>query len=479
MRVLGAVKKAAFVSVLVAGASLALAPLRAEKKGTVAVWLTTPDKSALFSEQSEMLKFNKLTDDSRRALTIDVDERQPYQPIDGFGFALTGGSAQLLMGMTAGKRTALLQELFGTEGNGIGVSYVRLSIGASDLSSHLFSYDDLPAGQTDPEMKRFTLQPDKVAVIPLLKEILAINPKLKVMASPWSAPAWMKTNGALKGGTLKPEFYPAYAKYFVKYVQGMRDETIVIDAVTVQHEPLNDRKMPSMLMSVPEEAAFIKDHLGPAFQAANLRTKILIHDQSCDAFDYPLSILSDPGAAQYIDGSVFRVEAGDIEAMSEIHTAHADKNLYLAGQAVPGSVDGVARIDVATPVRKLIVGAVRNWSRNVLLGNLAANSKNEPRIAAGSCPSCQGALTIDGDNVTRNLAYYCIAHAARFVRPGSARIPSTNPETLPNVAFKTPTGERVLIVVNGTQAPQQFNIRFNGKAAIAKLGAGAVGTYVW
>jgi glucosylceramidase len=466
--------RAAFISIIVFG--LACASLYAQRKGDATLWLTRPDKSALFEQQKEFLHFTKAPASSP---TIDVDDKQKFQSIDGFGYALTGGSAQHMIRMDADKRSALIQELFATGGNNIGVSYLRVSIGASDLNDHVFSYDDLPPGQTDVDMSRFSLDPDRADVIPVLKEILALNPKILILGSPWSAPPWMKTNNNVKGGKLKPEYYDAYATYFVKYIQGMKAEGIRIDAITVQNEPLNEKNTPSLQMLSADQDVFIKNHLGPAFKAAGIDTKIILYDHNCDVPQYATAILDDPEAARYVDGSGFHLYGGKIEAMSDVHNAHPAKNLYFTEQMVTGSVEGKPAVNVGAPVRRLIIGATRNWSRNVLLWNLAADPKNNPHTDNGGCGMCQGAITIDGNAVSRNVAYYAIAHASKFVRPGSVRIASNNLETLPNVAFQTPDKKTVLIVVNAAQSLQSFHIRYRGKLITAMLATGAVGTYLW
>ena len=460
----------------VAGLALASSPLLGQRKGEVSVWLTNPDKSALFARQDSTLRFSK----SRAPdPTIDVDDTQKFQSMVGFGFALTGGSAQHLVRMDAAHRSAILHELFATDGNHIGITYLRVSIGSSDLNDHVFSYDDLAEGETDVDMKHFDLGPDRTEVIPVLKEILAINPKIKILGSPWSAPCWMKTNGKPKGGQLKPEYYAAYATYFVKYIQAMKAAGIRIDAVTLQNEPLTENNTPSMRMVATAQADFLKQHIGPAFHAAHIDTKVILYDHNCDVPEYAISILSDPEAAKYADGSGFHLYGGKIDAMSQVHAAHPTKNLYFTEQMVTGSVESKATINLAAPVRRLIVGATRNWSRNVLLWNLAADPKNQPHTDNGGCSMCQGAITIDGNSVSRNLAYYAVAHASKFVRPGSIRIGSNDLETLSNVAFKTPDGHKVLIVANSGQSAQTFGIRYAGKLATATLGAGAVATYVW
>ena len=448
------------------------------------LWLTDPDRSVLFEKQKESLVFGNAANFTRSTNSagnenqiIDVNESQTFQTIDGFGACLTGGSAVHLMGMDAIQRAALLKELFATGSTNIGISYLRVSIGASDLNDHVFSYDDLPAGETDPDMKKFSLGPDRADVIPVLKQILAIAPDIKILGSPWSPPPWMKDNHDTRGGSLKPEFYDAYAKYFVKYIEGMKAEGIRIDAITVQNEPLNPKNNPSLLMLAPEQTTFIKDHLGPAFKAAKIDTKIIVYDHNCDRPDYPISILDDPEAGKYVDGSAFHFYGGKIEAMSEVHKAHPDKNLYFTEQWT-GASDHIKRA-LDGHVRDLIIGATRNWSRNVLEWNLAADSSYEPHTDRGGCDRCMGSVTIDGNMVTRNAGYYIMASAAKFVRPGSIRIDSNYLQSLPNVAFKTPSGGKVLIVLNNTQSPLNFGIRFDRRVANATLNGGAVGTYVW
>lgn len=438
------------------------------------VWLTDTEHNVLFQRQTEPLHFEVA---SAPHPTINVDDSKTFQTIDGFGFTLTGGSAQHIIHMEPPARAALLRELFATDSTNIGISYLRLSIGASDLNDHVFSYDDLPAGETDPEMKKFDLGPDRADVVPVLKEILAINPEIKLLGSPWSAPVWMKTNHDTRGGELKPAFYEAYALYFVKYIRTMKAEGIGIDAITIQNEPLNPKNNPSMFMSAKQQADFIKQSLGPTFAAANIDTKIILYDHNCDRPDYPLAILADPAAAKFVDGSAFHLYGGEIEALTKVHDAYPDKHVYFTEQWI--GAPGHLRSDLRWHVRELIIGATRNWSRTVLEWNLAADSNWEPHTDRGGCDRCLGAITIDGNKVTRNPAYYIIAHASTFVRPGSVRIASNEPPGLPNAAFKTPDGRHVLIVLNDSREQQTFNIANQDKVTTTKLNGGAVGTFVW
>ena len=458
--------------------ALTAAPLHVQKKGGIQFWLTNADKSALFAQQKPFLRFSPYASQQPAVATIEINDRQTFQDIDGFGFALTGGSAQHLAHMDAAKRGALLKELFAVDDNNIGVSYLRISIGSSDLNDHVYTYDDLPAGETDPELAKFSLAPDRIDLLPMLKEILAVNPNIEVLGSPWSAPPWMKTNHNAKGGQLKSEYYEAYANYFVKYIQGMKAEGVSIAAISIQNEPLNEKNTPSMQMLAPDEAIFIRDHLGPAFRAAGIRTKIILYDHNCDVPEYAISILNDAQANPYIDGSGFHLYGGEITAMSKVHDAYPKKNLYFTEyMAVEPTEPG--RISIAKPVQETFMGALQNWSRNVLLWNLAANSKFEPHTDNGGCPICQGAVTIDADEVTRNLAYYAMAHFSKFVRPGSIRIASTSPANLVTIAFRAPGGKTVLVVVNDAKSSQAFNVHDHGKTFNTSMNAGSVGTYVW
>ena len=470
----------------------------------IEAWLTLADRSVLFGRQAEKIPFTFGAAARGGGIPIVIDEQQPRQSIDGFGFALTGGSAENMMKMSAPERAKLLRELFATDGDAIGVSYIRLSIGASDLNSFVFSYNDLPEGETDFPLDRFDLGQDKRDVIPVMKEILTINPDIKILGSPWSAPVWMKTNGKVKGGALKKECYDVYARYFVKYIQEMKKEGIAIDAVTVQNEPIHGGNTPSLMMNAYEQAGFIKEHLGPALKAAGLSTRIILYDHNLDRPDYPLTVLRDPEAASYVDGTGFHHYGGDMSAMTVLHNARPDKHIYFTEQMITER-PGARTIAIAAAVKRMIVGVIRNWSRNVILWNFAADPNNDPHTDDGGCASCQGAVTIDGDSLSRNLAWYVIAHASKFVRPGSVCLTSTNkgdqsvlltsnlqdmPEhvfvatventdALPNVAFRTPDGKIVLIVANDTFAAGSFRVQYRGEYANIQLPPGAVGTYVW
>lgn len=443
----------------------------------VEYWMTMGDQGALLQKQTTILSFGTV---ANSYTTLDVDTTQTMQTVDGFGYTLTSGSATLINGLPAGTKSALLRELFSTDANAISVSYLRISIGASDLSANVYSYDDMPVGQTDPALANFSLNPDKAAgtgLIPLLKEILLINPSIKILGSPWSPPVWMKDNGNSIGGSLKPEYYSVYAQYFVKYIQQMQAEGITIDAITPQNEPLHPGNNPSMYMTALQQADFIKNNLGPAFQAAGIATKIIVYDHNCNHPEYPLTILNDAAARPFVNGSAFHLYEGDISALSTVHNAYPDKHVYFTEQYTGSG--GTFKGDLKWHLENVIIGSMRNWSRNALEWNLANDVAFGPHTPGG-CTTCKGALTINSGNVSRNVSYYIIAHASKFVPPGSVRVMSTsNTNGLFSVAFKTPAGKKVLIILNNNDAATSFKIRFKEKWVTTELPGSSVGTYAW
>jgi glucosylceramidase len=435
-------------------------------------WLTKGDESVKLQQQLP-IAFVKTSNNFQN---IEIDDSQKFQSIDGFGYTLTGGSVEVINRLSPAKRKALLNELFGNDKNSISISYLRLSIGASDLDSEVFSYDDLPEGQTDPSLSKFSLARDK-NLIAMLKEILTINTKIKIIAAPWSAPVWMKDNGKSKGGSLKPEFYNVYAKYFVKYIQEMQKEGITIDAITPQNEPLHPGNNPSLYMPSDQQKDFIKQSLGPVFKSNNIKTKIVVYDHNCNKPEYVTNILSDSEASQYIDGSAFHLYEGEISALSTVHNAFPDKNLYFTEQWT--GAKGTFNEDLNWHTKNVIIGSMRNWSKIALEWNVANDPQYKPHTDGG-CTECKGAITVsDSENFTRNVAYYIIAHASKFVPANSQRIASTQTDNLSTVAFKTPAGKTVLIVQNNSKTDENFNIKYNQKTAPVTISGSSTATYIF
>jgi glucosylceramidase len=391
-----------------------------------------------------------------------------------------------------------MRSLFDPRG-GLGLSYLRQPMGASDfVAGPHYTYDDVPAGQTDLRLKHFSIAHDRAEILPLLRQALRLNPRLKVMATPWSPPAWMKTNDSLVGGRFKddPRVYDAYARYFVRFVQEYWRAGVPIDAVTLQNEPQNRNPSayPGMDLRDDEEARLVVA-VGRAFQHARIHTKILGYDHNWSLHpndvgpaddpanpEYAASLLSGPAARHYLAGTAFHCYFGDPERQSVLHDAFPQKDIYFT--ECSGSLSG----DPATTfpdtlhwhTRFLTVGAIRNWAKTVITWNLALDPAGGPHN--GGCDTCFGVVTIDPatGHATPTADYYVLGHVTRFIRPGAVRIDSTVAGNAWNVAFRNPDGSVVLVVVNddwGTTT-QHFNVVGDGQSFSYALPAGAVATFV-
>jgi glucosylceramidase len=408
--------------------------------------------------------------------TIEVDDSQTFQPIEGFGFSLTGGSAYLLAQLPAVDRAALLKELFAPTAESVGLSCLRLSIGASDLGLRAFSYWDLAPGMTDPDLAQFNLAVCDPEVVPMMQEILSINPDVKIIASPWSAPPWMKDNDSFIAGSLKPECYPEYARYFVRYIKVMREQGIPVSAVTPQNEPQNPRNEPSMVMTAQEQATFIKV-LGPALRKDAPDTEILCWDHNCDGVDFPLAVLGDAEARAYVGGVAWHLYNGKPEAMSYVQAQYPEKKVYFTEQWVSAKDDFMGALRWHT--KNVIIGALRNWCRTALEWNLASDPEYSLHTPGGAVGAL-GGITIGPEAaITRNPGYYLMAHAARYIRPGSVRVQSSQTDTLLNVACLTPEQRLVMVVLNDCEETRRFRIRYRGAYATLELEAWDVATLRW
>lgn len=444
---------------------------RAHEQSEEGLWLTLADQSKLLEKQAAPLVFSTLED---TLPTIQVDDHITCQAMEGFGYTLTGGSAMLIQRMPEQARRQLLEELFSCQPGQLCIRYLRISMGASDLDEQVFTYHDVK--KPDPRLARFSLSRDTLYLIPLLQQIRRRWPDVRIMATPWSAPAWMKTNRRSVGGRLRERYYPAYAQYFVRYVAAMRAHGIPIDAVTIQNEPLHGGNNPSMKMSAAEQTAFIRDHLGPAFQRAGIDTRIVIWDHNCDHPEYPIRVLNDLQARKFIDGSAFHLYAGDIAALSVVRQAHPDKRVYFTEQWT--AADGRFDSDLMWHVKNVLIGACRHGAVTVLEWNLANDPAYKPHTPGG-CSNCKGAVTIDGGAVTKNVSWYVIAQIASFAPPGSVRIGSEGGAPLHHVAFLRPDGKKTLLVLNESAAPCQVHIAYRGQKALLVLPPASVVTCVW
>jgi glucosylceramidase len=407
---------------------------------------------------------------------IQIDARKKFQTIEGFGFALTGGSAALIDQLPTAKKEAILKEIFGKGNDNLGVSYIRISIGASDLDAHVFSYDDLPKGETDSLLLKFNLSEDTLHLIPILKKALAINPSLKIMASPWSPPTWMKTNGASMGGHLLKQYYASYANYFIKYINAMQKKGIEITSITLQNEPEHGGNNPSLLMDANEQKEFLSNYIGPQFKAAKIKTEVILYDHNADHPNYPISILNDAKAKSYAAGTAFHLYLGKESALSQVHEAHPDKKIYFTEQwtGAKGEFGG----DLMWHLEHIVIGTINNWSSAVIEWNLAADANYKPHTLGG-CTECKGAFTIQGEEVSRNVSYYIIGQVSKFVPVGSHRVNSnSNMESIKTTGFVLPNGKKANLVVN-TGGIQKVKLLDRDKQIIFEMPAQSASTIVW
>jgi len=438
-------------------------------------YTTTADGKLKFKETNlKTVAISSNTIDTSNTILFNANKK--YQTMEGFGFALTGGSANLIDQLTVTKKNQLLNEIFGSGKNNLGVSYIRVSIGASDLDAHVFSYDDLPAGQTDSLLSHFNLSEDTLHLIPILKKAIAINPRLKIIASPWSPPIWMKTNGASMGGHLLEKYYATYANYFVKYIQAMKQKGININAITLQNEPEHGGNNPSLLMDATEQATFLAKYVGPQLKAAHLNTEVILFDHNADHPNYPIAVLNNAAAKQYAAGTAFHLYLGNEAALSQVHNAHPDKKLMFTEQwtGAKGEFGG----DLMWHLEHIVVGTINNWSAAVIEWNLAADAKFNPHTPGG-CTECKGAFTIQGDSVSRNVSYYIIGQASKYIPIGAVRAAvQSNNNAVKSTGFVLPNGKKAGIFVN-TGGDTKLKLTDGKKQINFDMPAQSASTIVW
>jgi glucosylceramidase len=417
-------------------------------------------------------KIDLIEKPTAKASKINIDLTQSCQTMDGVGAALTHASAFVLnKNLKPEKRDSLLRELLTPEG--IGINYTRLCVGASDFAPDLFSYSETE----DFSLSNFSIARDKTDVIPVLKEMLKIKPSLQIMASPWSPPGWMKTSGSMVGGKLKPACYGVYADYLIKYIQAYAAEGITINSMTVQNEPeYGTAAYSCMDMTAEEQKIFIRDFLGPKMKQNNLTTKIVLFDHNCDNPGYPIQILNDSVARQYVAGSGFHLYNGEIDALCKVKEAHPDKDLYFTEQSGGGWAPDFEE-NVRWYTGHLFAGAMNCWSKNVLLWNLALDENDGPKNFG--CQNCWGVVRVKTDGtVEKNAEYYAIGHYGKFVQPGAKRLASTS-EGISGVAFQNPDGSVVYLGVNFGKEDKKVVVIAGEKMFEYIFGAGEVVTFLF
>jgi len=426
--------------------------------GDVAIFTTYANRSMLFQKSSADFNDSPNMDIAK---TVWIEPGEQFQQIDGFGVAITGSSCYNLLRMKQEDRTALLNECFSPD-QGLGFSYIRISIGCSDFSLEEYTCCDIPG------IENFDIHElDRRDLFPILKEILAINPQLKIMASPWTCPRWMKVDNltdlqpfnSWTSGQLDPEYYQDYATYFVKFIQEMENEGFPIESVTIQNEPLNRGNSVSLYMSWQEQASFIKSALGPAFEANGITSKIVVFDHNynydniADQQGYPIHIYEDPETAAYVDGAAYHAYGGNKSELQRVHQAYPGKNLYFTEMSI-GSWDYSFDSNLLWSMKEIGIGTLNNYSKAVIVWNFLLDENGAPN-RPGGCTTCYGSIEIsskDYATLDRKTHYYLIAHLSKVITPGSTRIGFSGytPEGLHLTAAKNLDGSVGTVLLNDT-----------------------------
>ncbi|MEE4546351.1 RICIN domain-containing protein [Streptomyces sp. V4-01] len=461
---------------------------------TISAWITTPDRAQLLTPGQT----TTLGTGTSQSHTITVDPSQTYQSVDGFGASITDSSASLLAGLPSAQRDSVMASIFSPT-SGIGMSMLRQPLGSSDfVNGPFYTYDDLPSGQSDPTLAHFSIAHDQARIIPLIKQAISLNPKLKVVVAPWGAPAWMKDSNSIVGGHILPQYYQAYATYLFKSVQAYAAAGVPVYAMSVENEPQNRIPLgyPATDVPVAAETAIINS-LGPQLQAGGLgAVKIMAYDHNWAEHpndtaaagqlgeapepNYAGDILNS-SAAQYIAGDAFHCYYGDAGAQTAIHDQFPNKDIWFtecsgshdAGQPLSQYFSDTLNWQAAN----VTIPALQNWARSVLLWNLALDSNGSPHNQG--CGTCTGTVAVDGTTVTYNAEYYLTGHLSRFIQPGAVHIGSNNAGDLHNVAFKNPDGTIALVVDNIGGGTQTFGIASGGQHADYTLPPHALATFTW
>lgn len=461
-----------------AGAALAMAvtALGMAGSGTAAraadpsaqVWVTTPDGAKRLSPEGAVAFTG-----TPQSTDIRIDANAGAQRFTGAGASVTGASAHLIQGLPQDRRDALMTSLFSSAGDGIGLSYLRQPLGSSDFDAGPgpYTYEDTPGS--------FSIDRDRAEIIPVLKQATAVNPAIRFMGTPWSPPAWMKTNNALAGGSLRPESHQAYADYLVKAIRAYGEQGITLTDLTVQNEPEFAASYPSMTMTAPEQVAFFKV-LDRTLTAAGLPTNLLAFDHNWNHPAYPLEVLAGTSGISRVIGAAFHCYGGAPEAQQQV--VDAGKRVFFTECSGTESADRSTTFadTLKWHAENLVVRNMRHGGETVIDWNLALDRNGGPH-QGGCADRCNGVVEIADGRVTRNAEYYVLGHLAKFVRPGATRIGSTSQDGggVQNVAFRNPDGTRAAYVVNTDAGARRFSLTDDGRSLVYTLPAGAVATFVW
>lgn len=443
----------------------------------VEAWQTSADRRS----QMKSIEAGRASEASAAATDLNIDPAQRYQTMEGFGPAITGSAAYNLLKMSAADRDRILRAAF-DPAEGLGYNYVRISIGCSDFSLDEYTCCD-KEGLEFFEIHEY----DRRDLFPVLEQILAINPDVKIIAAPWTCPLWMKAPVGCTGkydkwtgGRVDPDHYADYAEYFVMWIQEMELNGFKIEAVTPQNEPLHDGNSASTCMSWEQQREFVKRHLGPAFRKAGITTKIWAYDHNFDVTDYVTNIFADKEAAEYFDGSAWHAYGGSYTALAKVHAAAPDKNIYFTEQSI-GTWCPDFGDNLMWHMREVCLGTINNYCRAVVLWNFMLDENRGPN-RPGGCQTCYGFVDCDGTYSYSSLTYrshwYAIGHMSKVVKRGAYRIGSSAAGVTLS-AFENPDGSYSAVVLNESDKAREYVVRSDKGDFTLTLGARSVTSVIW
>ncbi|MFO1476466.1 MAG: carbohydrate-binding protein [Verrucomicrobiota bacterium] len=441
---------------------------------TVNVWLTLHDLSKELEPQAPAT----FSPGNSGGNPVVVDEARSYQEIEGFGASFTDSAAWLLNEVaTPAARTNAMNDLFTRNGAGIGLGFVRNPMGASDLARTHYSYDDLPAGQTDVNLTNFSIAHDQADIIPLMLTALQLNPQLKVMANPWSPPGWMKSSGSMIGGSLLPSMYSPFARYFVKYIQACAAAGIPVHYISLENEPLYvPGDYPGMSMDAATQTTILRDFVLPALRSNSLSTRVLVYDHNFDRPDYPQTVLGDAtlAASSQVAGIAWHGYGGTPGVMLTLGNQYPGKGQYMTEHSGGGWVGDQVRQDFTEIIHVLRCGgkAYVKWS-------LAQDQNDGPNL--GGCGTCTGIVRVQnpGGSITYGTEFYTLGHFSKFILPGAYRVYSGNANGIVTAAFRNLDGSKALVAFNDTSASKTFQVWWGTVSFSYTLPSYAGATFTW
>lgn len=448
---------------------------------TVNVTLTTHDQQNLLATEPTTL-FTLTTTGGNKIL---VDESLTYQPIEGFGAAFTDSANWLLYTQAQpASYTGAMSDLFTRNANGIGLSFMRIPMGASDIARSVYSFDEMPAGQSDPSLANFSITHDQAYILPVIQQAVSLNPNLKLMANPWSPPSWMKSSDSMIGGTLLSADYTPFANYFVDYLKAYAAAGVNINYISLQNEPLyTPTNYPGMGMDANTQLTVLRDYLLPALTGNNLTTQVLVYDHNWDTPSYPETVLTDPtiAASPLVAGTAWHGYGGTPGAQQTVENLFPAKGTWETEHS-----GGTWVTDQFTSDFVEITQVLRNSARAYVKWSLALDQTLGPNLGElnqgyGGCTTCTPIVTVNTNTgtVTKTIEYYTLGQYSKFILPGAVRIYSSNANDIVSSAFLNADGSKALICFNNSSSTQSFEVQWGTENFTYSLPAFGAVTFTW